>query len=153
MNKKFYSLLTLVLFVLLLIFLVYFFKSSGESNPLDYNFVFDVSEGVGGRAYYFTDIPNAEKNKPFANADVAAVPVQYDSGNSGRYPVFNQSIESIAIKTTKTDDDDGFYEMELSPGEYFIILDFKNKWCNNGGCLVRVNPLSFTKHNIIIGGG
>ena len=150
--KKRVALIGIVIIVaLFLVLFVFFLKKSEE--PLNYNYAFKVKEGVGGRAYYFTDIPNVEENRQFANTYVAAVPVKWNIGDTEQYPTFNQTIETIATKIKKTDSE-GFYQMELPPGDYFIILDLETKMCNNqGGCRVHINSSSFSKRDIIIGGG
>ena len=127
--------------------------SEPNNNPLEYSFVFTITQGVGGRAYFFTDIPTVEQDKPLSNLEVFAIPIQYNRKSNSNYPDFDPKLNmrELAKAVSKTDEK-GFYQIELPIGEYFIILD--NKWCNNqGGCRIKVESSKVVKHNIIIGGG
>ena len=51
--------------------------------------------------------------------------------------------------------DDGFFELELEPGNYSVFVEDEGDWyCNGAGplgiCTMTVEPADLTEHNVSI---
>lgn len=146
------------------VLVVFLFASvcyASQVDTTEYEHSFNIRQGIAGRAFYFNDMvtPNYHKYFLAANKAVYFIPKQYNVGKNINFFEFHETIDKIALKEGVKrvfTDEEGFYQTELSIGEYYVILD--ENYCtgpdgDRDGCKVEVKPLSVTKYNIVVPGG